>query len=106
VDGGFDAVFRTGRRLEGAWLQLIVAPAAGPGRVGFVVGKRALPRAVDRNRLRRLLREAARKAHASAHHHDLILRLKTPCSRDELDLVAAEAAMLLAVGATNAPLRQ
>src|SRR5258705_9505847 len=48
--GAFETVFRTGRRSEGEFLQLVSTPAAQPcGRVGFVIGSKTLPRAVDRN---------------------------------------------------------
>mgnify|MGYP000207784331 CR=1 FL=1 len=46
--GAFDTVFRGGRRIEGRYLQLVAMPAARvPGRAGYVIGKKALPRAVD-----------------------------------------------------------
>ncbi len=46
----------------GDYLQLVAAPAArSPGRVGLVIPKRVLPLAVDRNRVRRMLRAAARR---------------------------------------------
>jgi ribonuclease P protein component len=51
--GAFEAVFAAGRRLDGCYLQLVAAPAAQSiGRIGYVIGRKAMPRAVDRNRLR------------------------------------------------------
>ncbi len=38
-------------------------PHAGPSRLGFVLAKRHLKRAVDRNRVRRACREAFRRHH-------------------------------------------
>jgi ribonuclease P protein component len=61
-----------------------------------VIGKKALPLAVDRNRVRRLLREALRRARPGIESYDVILRLKRGCPRHEFRLVAAEAVRLLA----------
>lgn len=55
-----------------------------------------LPRAVDRNRLRRCLRETVRAVPPGIASFDLILRLKRTASRSEIDLVRAEAQQLLA----------
>lgn len=54
-----------------------------------------LPRAVDRNRLRRCLRETLRAAAPGINSFDVILRLKRTASRSEIDLVRAEAQQLL-----------
>ncbi len=55
-----------------------------------------LPRAVDRNRLRRCLRETVRAAPPGIALFDVILRLKRTASRSEIDRVRAEAQQLLA----------
>ncbi len=95
--GTFDALFRSGRRREGAYVQLVYAPArALPGKVGFVLGRKALPLAVDRNRVRRMLRERVRAARPAVEAYDVIVRLKRGCPRSEFRTVAAEAARLLA----------
>jgi ribonuclease P protein component len=61
--GEFDALFRRARRKDGRYVQLLWSPAArSPGRVGFAIGTKSLPRAVDRNRIRRMLREVLRIA--------------------------------------------
>ncbi|MEP7205359.1 MAG: ribonuclease P protein component [Casimicrobiaceae bacterium] len=94
--GAFEAVFQCGRRQEGRFVQLVWMPARGPvGRVGYVVGKKALSRAVDRNRVKRMLRPIVRAARPQIDPYDLIVRLKRPCSRAEFKVVAAEAARLL-----------
>jgi ribonuclease P protein component len=92
----FAAVFRSGRRFETSRLQLLATPAVGhTGRVGYVIGKKLLGRAVDRNRLKRMLRESIRMRRPAMNAFDLILRLRQPCAAVELADVAAEAAILL-----------
>jgi ribonuclease P protein component len=61
-----------------------------------VVPKKALPLAVDRNRVRRMLRSAQRAARPAILDYDVILRLKRGCPRSEFPAVAADAAKLLA----------
>jgi len=95
--GAFDALFSAGRRRDGDYLQLVAAPAARPpGRVGLVIPKKVLPLAVDRNRVRRMLRAAARAARPGVLEFDVILRLRRECSRAEFGVIAADANRLLA----------
>lgn len=95
--GAFDALFKGGRRREGAYVQLVYAPAqALPGKVGFVLARKALPLAVDRNRVRRMFRERVRAARPALEAYDVIVRLKRGCPRSEFGVVSAEAARLLA----------
>src|SRR5262249_19617666 len=92
----FERILRVGRRLEGSRVQLIVAPAVHvPGTVGYVISAKQLPRAVDRNRLRRVLREALRARRAALFGLDIVLRLRGPCARTDVAAVASEAATLL-----------
>jgi len=96
--GAFEAVFRTGRRSEGEYLQLVSAPAGGAcGRVGYVIGAKALPRAVDRNRLRRMLRVVLRDAKALISGVDVVVRIKRPAGRGEFARIVSEARRMLAV---------
>ena len=70
----FDRLYRRGRRLQGEWLvlrQLNAEPSllppnlrahpASTWRCGFVVSSKVHKRAVQRNRLRRLLQEELRR---------------------------------------------
>ncbi len=94
--GAFEAVFKSGRRSEGRHVQLVAAAAAGtPGRVGYVIAAKTLPRAVDRNRLRRRMREIVRAQRPALAAYDVILRVKKVGNRVELDAAVGEAAVLL-----------
>jgi ribonuclease P protein component len=64
LQGDFDRLRSKGVRLEcgSFFLNAGRAPAGGPARLGIVVAKKQLPKAVDRNRAKRLLREAFRAA--------------------------------------------
>jgi len=89
-------VFERGRRLSGRWIELVVASAARPpGRAGLVVGRKALPRAVDRNRLKRRVREALRAARPAIDAYDLIVRLRRPAPGPELLDAVVEAQKLI-----------
>ena len=90
-------MFRTGRRVEGVHLQLVVAPAATDrGRIGFVIARKVLPRAVDRNRIRRKLREVVRAHRAALAPYDVIVRVRRAADRGEQDAAAHEALQLIA----------
>lgn len=83
--------------MEGQYLQIIVAPApAEGGRSGFIIGRKVSTRAVDRNRIRRKLREVLRTLPATADCYDLVLRVVRGRTRDEQDAATAEAVQLLA----------
>jgi len=72
-----------------------VPAARHPGRVGYVIGKRALPLAVDRNRVKRILRAVVAAGRPALDAYDLIVRLKRPCTGHELAVMRAEAVRLL-----------
>jgi len=94
--GAFEAIFAAGRRLDGRYLQLIAAPAARPaGRIGYVIGRKAMPRAVDRNRLRRRLREHVRAARPGLDAFDVIVRVRNPVPSAAVPAAAAEGLALL-----------
>ena len=78
-------------------MQLISVTAAHAcGRAGFVIGRKALPLAVDRNRVRRMLRVVLRQAQPTIAGHDVIVRLKRGAPRADFPLIVVEAARLLA----------
>jgi ribonuclease P protein component len=75
---------------------LLAIPAAGAaGRVGYVIGKQQLANAVDRNYVRRVLREAVRGRRAALNRFDIVVRLRGRCERAALPTLALEAAELL-----------
>ena len=95
--GVFAAIFRNGIRRDGAFVQLIAVPARkAPGRVGFVIGRKAFQRAVERNRVRRVLRAIVAAARPEIERFDVIVRIKRGCPRAEIRSLAAEAEQLLA----------
>lgn len=94
--GVFDSLFRAGRRHQGRWVELVYAPAASPpGRAGLAVSRKVLPRAVDRNRFKRKLREAFRTARPGIETYDVIVRLKRAPTPRAIDDSAGEAGSLL-----------
>jgi ribonuclease P protein component len=93
----FETVFKTGARHDGRFLQLIAAPAAcSPGRVGYVIGRKMMRRAVDRNRLRRRLREVVRAARPALEAFDIILRVKRIVARADIATAVVESQRLVA----------
>jgi ribonuclease P protein component len=76
---------------------LIAAPAAQtPGRVGYVIARKAIRRAVDRNRLRRRLRECVRAARPAIEAFDIVLRVRRSVDRDDIAAAVAECPRLFA----------
>jgi ribonuclease P protein component len=74
------AVLAAGRRYKGT--QYLTMQARGNGldiaRIALIIPKRHLPRAVDRNRVKRLLREWFRTNQAHLKGNDVLLRLTSP----------------------------
>jgi ribonuclease P protein component len=92
----FESVFRAGVRLDGRYLQIVAAPAAQPpGRVGYIIARRSIPLAVDRNRLRRRLREVIRAARPAVARFDVIVRVRASIARAEISAAVTEASQLL-----------
>jgi ribonuclease P protein component len=100
----FAAVFRRGQRFDGERLQLVAVAAGGPdGRVGYVIGKKLLARAVDRNRLKRMLREAVRARRPAMNAFDVVVRLRRPCAAADIARAVVEATALLDALGSRAP---
>lgn len=59
-------------------------------RLGLVVGKKQLKKAVDRNRLKRIAREVFRLHRAQLPDLDLVLRLGSKVRRPEIKMLGQE----------------
>lgn len=64
-------------------------PTGQPARLGLVIGKKYAPRAVTRNLVKRLAREAFRVRRAEFAGFDLLLRLHTRFDRKALPSAAS-----------------
>ena len=70
--GEFEAAFKRGTRHTERWLTAVsVANQTGAPRLGLAIAKKVLPLAVQRNRLKRKIRESFR------NHQDRLLPLDT-----------------------------
>jgi ribonuclease P protein component len=74
----FSSVFGFRKAIRGKLLMLHYQPRAegsNEARLGLVVAKKLLKRAVDRNRVKRVVREQFRVQRASIPPYDLVVRL-------------------------------
>ncbi|MDR3352730.1 MAG: ribonuclease P protein component [Zoogloeaceae bacterium] len=70
-------------------------PAGTGARLGLVVGKKCLQRAVGRNLVKRIIREEFRRARAELPERDIIFRLRVKLPRAQRRKVAEEVRKLL-----------
>lgn len=72
----FDRVFSANQRARTDCLMVMARPnAVGHPRLGMVIAKRILARAVDRNRVKRCVRESFRQVAAELPACDFVVRL-------------------------------
>jgi len=72
----FDCVLASGAVLRGSWFHAHYRPRdGGVARLGLIISKKLAPKAVQRNLLKRLAREAFRQAGERLADHDVVLRL-------------------------------
>ena len=64
--------------------------------MGYVIGRKSIRNAVDRNRLRRRLRESVRALRPAVEAFDVILRVRRPMARSDIALAHGESRRLLA----------
>ena len=77
IQGSFGAVLRSPRKVRGAGAILHVATGTpGVSRLGIALTRRLLPRSVDRNRVKRIVREAFRRHAAKAAGLDVVIALR------------------------------
>jgi len=100
----FDGVYGEGTVLNGPLFVLRArANEVGRDRWGFAVGKKLAPKAVERNLVRRRLREAARAVEVGVPGADrservgadFILTAKAPCLGAPLSAIAIEVSRLV-----------
>ena len=73
----FEAVLAGGRRTGSRCFLVRALPNAGQGsRLGLIVGKKAAPRAVDRNRVKRIARIVHRRMATELDALDVVVQLR------------------------------
>lgn len=72
------SVLARGRSASGGGMQLHSMPSDSGPRLGVIAGRHAWPRAVDRNRFRRLVRETFRLLQHRLQQRDYIVRARNP----------------------------
>lgn len=90
--GDFQRVFQDPERLSSAQLLLLYKPnALGFARLGLAIAKKHAKRAVDRNRVKRQVRETFRRGHANLPGVDIVVLAKpgiaqadNPCLHETL----------------------
>ncbi|MBL8420128.1 MAG: ribonuclease P protein component [Dechloromonas sp.] len=94
----FSSVFGFRRAIRGRLLTLHYQPRPDgetEARIGVVVGKKALRRAVDRNKLKRIIREHFRSLRADLPVVDLVARLAVKSTRLDGKILADDFVTLL-----------
>jgi ribonuclease P protein component len=95
--GEFEAVLRSGVRVSTRnFVARALANAAAQPRLGMIAGKKAAARAVDRNRVKRLIREIFRAAASGFGAYDVAIQLRTDLRSHDNAFVRAELRGLLA----------
>lgn len=94
----YSSVFDFRRALRGQWFMLHYLPrpqAQENARLGLVVGKKLLKKAVHRNLVKRLAREAFRRRRAQLMGYDLIFRLAVRPQKLDRRLMADDLVALM-----------
>jgi ribonuclease P protein component len=92
----FEAVLRTGCRISSRnFLLRAQANELTHARLGMIAGKKVAARAVDRNRAKRLIREAFRAAAAGLGAVDVTVQLRSDLRRESAQAVRGELGKLL-----------
>lgn len=96
VQGSFGAILRNARKFRSPHAVLHVSPGRpGISRFGIALTRRLVPTSVQRNRVKRGLREAFRKHPVKHSGFDLVVSLRTRVARGEEAVVVAEVVSLL-----------
>lgn len=93
----FSRVFARGVRLqEGPLVAVCLANDWGYPRLGLALRRKALPRAVDRNRIKRLAREAFRRSRPALPPLDIVISAQSRSANQARHELAAHLGRLLA----------
>lgn len=93
----FSSVFNFRKRIPAKYLAVHYQPnATGHARLGLVVGKKVAKRAVDRNYMRRVLREFFRIQQHEINHVDLVIRVQKKFEKEDFVQVKQEFVTLIA----------
>ena len=94
--GQYEAALASGVARTRRHFNLFVRPNSGAdARIGIIASKRVAPRAVDRNRAKRVVREAFRKVRHRLGGVDVVVQLKRCPARGRDAAAGAEIARLL-----------
>ena len=94
--GSFAPVLRGARKLRGRLAVIHVAPSPGPyPRLGIALTRRLVRSSVDRNRVKRLVREAYRRHPARQRRLDCVVMLRERFDAAQAAALAAEVRQLL-----------
>jgi ribonuclease P protein component len=91
----FSSVFSFKRRFSNAFLVIHYKPqAVAETKVGFVVAKKIAKLAVDRNYMRRVLRELCRQELHTLNGVDIVIQVKKPFKNSHFLILKQELVML------------
>jgi ribonuclease P protein component len=77
----FQSVFAQPAKMSRSYLTVLYRPNSfGRPRLGLMVGKKYFKRAVDRNRVRRVLRESFRQRKSQMKGLDIVLIVRSECA--------------------------
>jgi ribonuclease P protein component len=94
--GSFGTVLRGPRKLRGQLAVLHVAPArTGHSRLGIALTRRLVASSVDRNRVKRLVREAFRRHGVKHEDYDCVVSLRGRYDASQAGPIAQEIRSLL-----------
>jgi len=89
--GAFGPVLRGSRKVRGRFATLhVVSAREGASRLGIALTRRLLPLSVDRNRVKRIVREIFRRHAAKMSGMDCVLMLRERVRREDRGEFAAE----------------
>jgi ribonuclease P protein component len=92
----FSSVFSFRKRFASNYLVVHYKPNSFGARVGFVVAKKVAKLAVDRNYMRRVLRELCRQDQQVLKNVDVVIQVKKPFSKGQFLILKQELVMLFA----------